>query len=112
MLPQHLVSEFPAPLGQLYSWVSSRPARAHAELDRADIPPRGGRPPETRVNPPVRCLGTRRAWTRSLGPIIQSFVWAGNPFSQPVLADQRRLAIGGLNRYIPDCCSDGCQSSR
>src|ERR1700688_2805657 len=100
MLPRHLESETPAPLGQPYSWVSSRPARAHAELDRADIPPRGGLPPETRANPPVRCLGTRRAWTPSLRLIIQNFVWAGNPFSQPFsqpsLADQRRLAIGAL----------------
>src|SRR5665213_1204753 len=80
MLPRHLESEFLAPLDQPYSWVSSRPARAHAELDRADIPPRGGPPPETRANPPVRCLGTRRSWIRPLKVIIQNFVLVGNPF--------------------------------
>src|SRR6202035_4049136 len=66
MLPQHLEFEFPAPLGQRYSWASSRPAHARVALDRAEIPPRAELPPGTLAGPPTRCLGTRRAWNRPL----------------------------------------------
>src|ERR1700754_356488 len=35
----HLVFEFPSRLVRRHSWVSSYQARAHAALDRADMPP-------------------------------------------------------------------------
>src|SRR5258705_8724457 len=64
MLPRHRESEFPALLGQLYSWASSRPARAHAGLGRADILPHAGPLPEMHANRRAHCLGIQRASLR------------------------------------------------
>src|SRR5580700_4447142 len=82
MLPRHPESEFRVPLDRPRSWASSRLARALAGFGQADIPPHAGPPPETRVNPPARYLGTRRAWNPSLKPTIQNFVCEATPFYQ------------------------------
>jgi hypothetical protein len=59
-----------------------------------------GPPPETGAHPQACCLRTRRAWNQSLKTVYTIFVWVGSSFPPECLANQCRLAIFELNRYI------------
>src|SRR5882724_7779719 len=102
MLPRHRESEFPGPLGQPYSLVSSRQARAHAGPGRADIPLHGEPLAEMHANRRVRCPGIQPASNRLLDSIYKILYDSATSFYRWHLASQWRLAILELDRYLQD----------